>query len=106
MGTTTISEEGSMAKTIRDLMTKNPSTIHPDKSVADAAKLMRDEDAGIVPIVDRQKLVGTTSDRDIAIRIVADGKDPQSTKGREFMTSSLVTVDRDQEHDEALRIMA
>jgi CBS domain-containing protein len=95
-----------MAKTIRDLMTKNPSTIEPDKSVADAAKLMRDEDAGIVPIVDGQKLVGTTTDRDIAIRIVAEGKDPQSTKVREIMTSRLVTVDPDQELDEALRLMA
>ena len=95
-----------MAKTIRDLMTKNPSTIEPDRTVADAAKLMRDEDAGIIPIVDGQKLVGTTTDRDIAIRIVAEGKDPQSTKVSDVMTSRLVTVDPDQDLDEALRLMA
>ena len=45
-----------MAKTIHDLMTSNPSTIEPDKTVADAAKLMRDEDAGLIPIVEGQKL--------------------------------------------------
>ena len=95
-----------MAKTIRDLMTKNPSTIEPDKSVADAAKLMRDEDAGIVPIVEGQKLAGTITDRDIAIRVVAESKDPQSSTVRDVMTSRLVTVDPDQDLDEALRLMA
>jgi CBS domain-containing protein len=95
-----------MAKTIRDLMTSNPSTIEPDKTVADAAKLMRDEDAGLIPIVEGQKLAGTITDRDIAIRVVAEGKDPQSSTVRDVMTSRLVTVDPDQDLDEALRLMA
>jgi CBS domain-containing protein len=95
-----------MAKTIHDLMTSNPSTIEPDKTVADAAKLMRDEDAGLIPIVEGQKLAGTITDRDIAIRIVAEGKDPQSSTVRDVMTSRLVTVDPDQDLDEALRLMA
>jgi CBS domain-containing protein len=95
-----------MAKTIRDLMTSNPSTIEPDKTVADAAKLMRDEDAGLIPIVEGKKLAGTITDRDIAIRVVAEGKDQQSTTVRDVMTSRLVTVDPDQDLDEALRLMA
>jgi len=95
-----------MAQTIRDLMTSNPSTIEPDKTVADAAKLMRDEDAGLIPIVEGQKLAGTITDRDIAIRVVAEGKDPQSSTVRDVMTSRLVTVDPDQDLDEALRLMA
>jgi CBS domain-containing protein len=95
-----------MAKTIRDLMTSNPSTIEPDKTVADAAKLMRDEDAGLIPIVEEKKLAGTITDRDIAIRVVAEGKDQQSTTVRDVMTSRLVTVDPDQDLDEALRLMA
>jgi CBS domain-containing protein len=95
-----------MAKTIHDLMTSNPSTIEPDKTVADAAKLMRDEDAGLIPIVEGQKLAGTITDRDIAIRVVAEGKDPQSSTVRDVMTSRLVTVDPDQDLDEALRLMA
>ena len=95
-----------MAKTIHDLMTSNPSTIEPDKTVADAAKLMRDEDAGLIPIVEGQKLAGTITDRDIAIRVVAEGKDPQSSSVRDVMTSRLVTVDPDQDLDEALRLMA
>ena len=95
-----------MAKTIRDLMTSNPTTIEPDKTVVDAAKLMGDEDAGLIPIVEGQKLVGTITDRDIATRVVAESKDPQSTKVRDVMTSRLVTVDPDQDLDEALRLMA
>ncbi len=95
-----------MAKTIRDLMTSNPTTIEPDKTVVDAAKLMGDEDAGLIPIVEGRKLVGTITDRDIATRVVAESKDPQSTKVRDVMTSRLVTIDPDQDLDEALRLMA
>ena len=95
-----------MAKTIRDLMTSNPCSIDADKTVAYAAKMMRDEDVGLIPIVEGQKLVGTLTDRDIAIRVVAEGKDPQSTTVRDVVTSRLVTVDPDQDLDEALRLMA
>ncbi len=90
-----------MAKTIRDLMTKNPCSIDADKPVAYAAKMMRDEDVGLAPIVEGQKLIGTLTDRDIAIRVVAEGKDPQTTTVREVATTSVVTVDPDQDLDEA-----
>ena len=95
-----------MGKTIRDLMTDNPCSIDADKPVAYAAKMMRDEDVGLAPIVEGQKLIGTLTDRDIAIRVVAEGKDPQSTTVREVATTSVVTVDPDQNLDEALRLMA
>jgi CBS domain-containing protein len=95
-----------MAKTIRDLMTKNPCSIDADKPVAYAAKMMRDEDVGLAPIVEGQKLIGTLTDRDIAIRVVAEGKDPQSTTVREVATTRLVTIDPDQDLDEALKLMA
>ena len=95
-----------MTKTIRDLMTKNPCSIDADKPVAYAAKMMRDEDVGLAPIVEGQKLIGTLTDRDIAIRVVAEGKDPQTTTVREVATTSVVTVDPDQDLDEALRLMA
>ena len=71
-----------MGKTIRDLMTNNPCSIDADKPVAYAAKMMRDEDVGLAPIVEGQKLIGTLTDRDIAIRVVALGKDPESTPVR------------------------
>lgn len=95
-----------MGQSIRDLMTPNPSSIDADKSVADAAKLMRDEDVGLAPIVEGDKLVGTVTDRDIAVRVVAEGKDPEGTTVREIASTNLVTIDPQQELDEALRLMA
>ena len=91
---------------VRDLMTDNPRAIDAKRPVADAAKLMRDEDVGIAPIVQGDKLVGTLTDRDIAIRVVAEGRDPESTTVREVASTDLVTVDADQSLDEALRLMA
>src|SRR5205809_3489070 len=94
-----------MAESIRDLMTKNPCSIDADKSVAYAAKMLRDEDVGLAPIVEGDKIVGTLTDRDIAIRVVAEGKDPESTTVREIASTKLVTIDPDQSIDEALRLM-
>ena len=68
---------------------------------------MKTEDVGIVPVVDDQnRLVGTITDRDITVRVVAEGKDPQSTTVSEVASQDLVTVDPQQDLDEALRLMA
>jgi CBS domain-containing protein len=95
-----------MGKSISDSMTANPCSIDADKSVAYAAKMMRDEDVGLAPIVERDRLVGTLTDRDIAVRVVAEGRDPESTTVREVASSDLVTIDPQQGLDEALRLMA
>lgn len=95
-----------MGKSIRDLMTEKPCSIDTDKSVTYAAKMMRDENVGLAPIVEGDRLVGTLTDRDIAVRVVAEGRDPESTTAREVASTDLVTVDPDQEFDEALRLMA
>jgi CBS domain-containing protein len=87
-------------------MSSNPCTIDADKSVAYAAQMMRDEDVGLAPIVEGDKLVGTLTDRDIAIRVVAEGKDPQSTPVREVASTKVVTIDPQQDLDEAVRLMA
>jgi CBS domain-containing protein len=95
-----------MAHSIRDLMTENPCVIDADKSVAYAAKMMRDEDVGLAPIVEGDKLIGTLTDRDIAIRVVAEGKDSGQTTVREVASTNVVTIDPQQDLDEALRLMA
>lgn len=91
---------------IKELMTVKPRTVKSGDSVVEAAKLMKGEDAGIAPIVDGDKLVGVVTDRDIAIRVVAEGRDPQSTKVDEVASQNVVTVDPQQDLDEALRLMA
>jgi CBS domain-containing protein len=95
-----------MGKSVRDVMTANPCTIDADKSVAYAAKMMKQEDVGIAPIVEGDRLVGTLTDRDIAVRVVAEGRDPNTVKVREVASTDLVTVDPQQDLDEALRLMA
>ncbi|MFL5940401.1 MAG: CBS domain-containing protein [Gaiellaceae bacterium] len=95
-----------MAKSVQELMTSNPCSIDTDKSVAYAAKMMRDENVGLAPIVEGNRLVGTVTDRDITIRVVAEGKDPESTKVTDIASTKLVTVEPQQDLDEALQLMA
>jgi len=95
-----------MSQKVRDAMTSDPRTVTAGSYIAEAARVMKDVDTGIVPIVDGDRLVGTITDRDIAIRVVAEGRDPQATKVDEVATRELVTIDPDQDLDEALRLMA
>jgi CBS domain-containing protein len=91
---------------IKELMTVKPRTVKTGDSIVDAAKLMKGEDTGVAPIVDGDRLVGVITDRDIAIRVVAEGRDPQSTTVDEIASRNLVTIDPQQDLDEALRLMA
>jgi len=95
-----------MGQSIRDLMTPNPCSIDADQTVAHAAKMMRDEDVGLAPIVEGDKLIGMLTDRDIAIRVVAEGRNPDEVKVSEVASKQVVTIDPQQDLDEALRIMA
>jgi len=95
-----------MAQGIRDVMTANPRSLEGGSNAIEAARLMREEDTGIIPIVEGDKLIGTVTDRDIAIRVVAEGKDPATTTVGEIASRELVTIDPQQDLDEALRLMA
>lgn len=95
-----------MGHTIREIMTKNPTTIQPSTPLAEAARLMRDEDVGLLPVVDGDQLSGTITDRDIVVRAIAEGRDATSTTVGELASRDLVTIDPQQPLDEALRLMA
>jgi CBS domain-containing protein len=95
-----------MPNTVRDLMTSNPKTIQPSTPIVEAAKLMKAEDVGSLPIVDGDRLTGMLTDRDIVIRLVADGKDPQSSTANEIASRDLVTVDPQQSLEEVMRLMS
>ena len=90
---------------IRELMTVKPRTVKTGDSIVEAAKLMKGEDSGIAPIVEGDRLVGVLTDRDIAIRVVAEGRDPQTTKVEEIASLNLITIDPQQDLGEALRLM-
>jgi CBS domain-containing protein len=95
-----------MANSIREVMTPSPQTVEAGASAADAAKLMKQADAGMIPVVEEQRLVGTLTDRDIAIRVVAEGRDAGVTTVGEIASRDLVTIGPDQDIAEALGLMA
>ena len=91
---------------IRDLMTANPTTCEPSTTIVDVAKVMASEDVGPVPIVEGERLVGIVTDRDIVVRVVAEGKDPTTATVGEIASSDLVTVQPDSDLTEAERLMS
>lgn len=94
---------------IQEIMTRNPSCVTADASVRDAAQIMRREDVGIVPVVEAagdRKLVGLVTDRDIAIRCIADGKDG-TCRVRDVMSADdLATCSADDDVDDVMDAMS
>jgi CBS domain-containing protein len=94
-----------MRTSIQDTMTSNPTRVGPTNTAAEAAKIMKAEDIGSLPIVEDDKVVGVITDRDLAIRIVAEGRDTETTVG-DIASKDVVTIDPEQTIDEAARLMA
>ena len=91
---------------VKDIMTADPATVGPNDLVAQAATLMKQEDCGAIPVVRDNALIGIITDRDIAIRAVAAGRDPKTTKVSEVMSADPITVGPDDDVSEAASIMA
>ena len=91
---------------IKDVMTSNPTTCEPQASVVDAAKVMAQEDVGSIPMVEGDRLAGVVTDRDIVLRVVAEGRNAQSTTVGDIASRDLVTVSPDDDLDRALELMA
>jgi CBS domain-containing protein len=94
-----------MRASIQDTMTSNPTRVGPTNTAAEAAKIMKAEDIGSLPIVEDDRVVGVITDRDLAIRIVAEGRDTETTVG-DIASKDVVTIDPEQTIDEAARLMA
>jgi CBS domain-containing protein len=95
-----------MAQQIRDRMVSDVVTVEPGTSVVDAAKRMIQEKKGPLPVVERDRVVGMVTDRDVIARVVAEGRDPNSCRVDDIATRELVTARPDQDIDEARRLMA
>ncbi|MFH9174745.1 CBS domain-containing protein [Streptomyces albogriseolus] len=94
-----------MARYVRDIMTAAPVTVGPHTSVAQAARLMRDHGLGAVLVADDGRLRGLVTDRDLVVRSVAEGVDPEETTVVRACSEDLVTVRPDDELDLAVRLM-
>jgi CBS domain-containing protein len=92
-------EENSAGK-VADVMTVGAETARPEQTVQEAAQRMAEEDIGALPVEENDRLVGIITDRDIAVRVTAEGKDPKQTQVREAMTSGVRYCydDEDVEH--------
>jgi CBS domain-containing protein len=95
-----------MINSVREAMTENPRSIGPSASVVEAARLMRDEHIGSLPITDGDALVGMITDRDITTRVVAQGVDLATTSVGDVFSEDLISVEPDKELEEALQLMA
>ncbi len=94
-----------MAQSIREVMTENPELVSADTTIEDAAKLMRDKDFGGILIGDGEEVSGFLTDRDIAVRIVAEGKDPSSTTVGDAATKELHTLSPDDSVEDAIELV-
>jgi CBS domain-containing protein len=90
---------------IKDVMTPNVEFINASDSVADAARKMKEINVGILPVFANNRLVGMITDRDIAVRSVAEGHDPKTTTVDQIMTRDIVSCLEDEDVTEALKLM-
>ena len=90
---------------LKDVMTRNVDVISPDATIREAAKHMAEGDFGMMPVGENDRMIGAISDRDIAIRAVAEGRSPE-TKVREIMSQGIAWAYEDQSVEEAAKIMS
>src|SRR5689334_25384869 len=93
--------------TARDLMTADPAVLPEDVTAADAARQMADRNIGALPVCNAEgRLAGVITDRDLAVRIVAEGRDPSSTRVGDLLEGGeVVTIGADDSAEEAIRTM-
>lgn len=93
------------AQRVSDILTRDVETIRPDLPVREAAQRMRSMDVGALPVCDGRRLLGMVTDRDITVRIVADGRDPSQTPVQDAMTPDIAYVFEDDDVRRAAEIM-
>jgi CBS domain-containing protein len=90
---------------LKDLMSRDVKVIGPEMTIGEAAKTMRDGDFGMMPVGENDRMIGTISDRDIAIRAIAEGKDA-GTKVRDVMSTGIAWAYEDDSVEQAAKIMS
>jgi CBS domain-containing protein len=94
-----------MAQTVEEIMTRDPRTVNADDAIVEAARVMRDSDIGDVVVMEGGQVGGIVTDRDIVVRGVAEGQDPESATVSEVCTTGVETIDPGASVDDALRQM-
>src|SRR3954468_21593639 len=94
-----------MAQTVQEVMTRDPRTVSASDTIVDAARVMNDADIGDVIVVEGDAVKCIVTDRDIVVRAIAEGRDPQSTSVSDVCTPSIETIEPNASVDDALRKM-
>ena len=94
-----------MARTVGDVMTKEPKTVDAGATLIEAARIMRDDDVGAVIVTSGGDICGIATDRDIVVRALAEGKDASSCKVSDICSSSVTTTSPQDSVEDALRTM-
>jgi CBS domain-containing protein len=90
---------------VSEVMTRDVRVVGPDETVQQAARMMGEADAGAVPVGENDRLVGMITDRDLAVRVLGEGRDPARTKVREVMTAGTAYVFEDEDLGAVLESM-
>ena len=96
-------------KKCNDVMTKDPFCCLPDDTVVKAAQLMKAKDIGSLPVIkseNAKSLIGIVTDRDLALEIVAEGRDPKNTKVEDVMTDTIVSCRAEDNLQEVMDVMS
>ncbi len=90
---------------VNEVMTYGVDYVRPDSTIREAAEKMRDKNEGVIPVFEGDEPVGMVTDRDIAVRAIAEGKNPVGTKVKEVMTPEVFFCTENMELEEATQIM-
>ena len=90
---------------VKEIMTREVEVIHPNNTLEEAAKKMKDLDIGPLPVCEDKRVLGMLTDRDITVRATADGQDPWTSKVNEVMSPQITYCFEDQDVTEAARLM-
>ncbi len=91
---------------VKDIMTTNVTYVEPNASILDTAKLMQQHNVGSIPVCDKGSVVGMVTDRDIVVRNIAIGKNPQQTPVSDIMTTGITSVSPDMEMSQVTKMMS
>jgi CBS domain-containing protein len=90
---------------VREIMTQEPACCAPETKLQDVARMMAEHDCGEIPVIESKRPVGVVTDRDLALRVIAEGRDASRLTARDCMSSPVVTVSPETELESCCQIL-
>lgn len=100
-----MADSNQSSRHVRDVMTPNPECVSEKDNIREVARIMKDQDTGVVPVVDGKRIIGLITDRDIVVRGLAEGKNLENVLVNELMTKSIRSVREDASLNDVLEMM-